>query len=517
MGDEDFAREGAPLWHSRGHIQRGAPEGEEASYSFDSKCILATKLDRDCKRVIDVASDSEQVLPIAFPIRTVSGGVRVKTDAEDFEAVLDSGHWHYLKLKKTSFIEIEVTQEAVVAKPVPMKQEETPKCVFLLQIDSLGQPFLDRIDKKDAIPNISRFMEGAREFTNAWSTGEWTLPVLASVFTGLHTAHHQIWKPYTYFGKDAITLPPVPLLGETFERAGYLTSAFSATQRFSPAYGFSRGIQQFFRKDTNHLELTYQTLERLRAFPDRSHFIVSDYMDVHGKVVGALSEATQTDLDAPELDAGASFSARKVKSALKPYDPKRFERRVAVLKELDFHLAPLFELLRNRYAPEDLTVVLTADHGTAVHETPRLMSRDRLNVALSVKSPLLETGVDSSLIETVDLFPSLSKLARIEMPPEVCLDGKCWPILGGDKKYVISELRFPNEDYDLLVRGPECVYWLRVQRNGGVKDWKSPSELLYATRDLDQDRFDELGTEYEEVRSEYREVARRYLATHSGD
>ena len=117
-----------------------------------------------------------------------------------------------------------------------MTTQERPN-VVLVVMDTARAP--DAFDEA-VTPNLHRIASEGVSYTNAFTTGPWTLPSHASLFTGQYTTDHD-----THAGSQAFD-PDVPPLAELLQDAGYHTAAFSNNTWVSPAFGFDAGFDDVF-------------------------------------------------------------------------------------------------------------------------------------------------------------------------------------------------------------------------------------------------------------------------------
>ena len=133
--------------------------------------------------------------------------------------------------------------ELIFGDPISLSQNGDKECVIFILVDALGRDFLDECGFNESMPNTAQFFQGCRTFNNTWSQGEWTLPCIASIVTGLYTPTHGVWR--REIPKNKRSLSDVFTIQELYKKAGYVTSSFSSVSRFSYLYGFNRGIRTF--------------------------------------------------------------------------------------------------------------------------------------------------------------------------------------------------------------------------------------------------------------------------------
>lgn len=113
-------------------------------------------------------------------------------------------------------------------------------------MNSVALVVLDTV-RKDTFDQYFGWLPG-RRFEHAWSTGKWTMPAHASLFTGRYPS--EIGVNAKSEGLDC----PEPTIAELVSQAGYTSRAFSANLMASPVFGFDRGFESFdgtWRVNTN--------------------------------------------------------------------------------------------------------------------------------------------------------------------------------------------------------------------------------------------------------------------------
>ena len=91
--------------------------------------------------------------------------------------------------------------------------------------------------ERSTTPHLERFAGEGALFEQATSVGCWTLPVHASLFTGLYPSRHGVTISAEALSTD------VPTLAERLSSAGYRTACFSNNAYISSASGMTRGFE----------------------------------------------------------------------------------------------------------------------------------------------------------------------------------------------------------------------------------------------------------------------------------
>jgi arylsulfatase A-like enzyme len=290
-------------------------------------------------------------------------------------------------------------------------------------------------------------------YDQAVAPAPWTLPVHASMFTGLYPSGHRATQEDPYLPEDVSTL------AESVAAAGYDTACYSSNAWITPYTRLTAGFEaqdNFFEvMPGDLLSGTLADLwerindsERLRAVANR---LVELGNDVHEHLAGgegadsktpAIVDRTIEFIDghdeyfafvnlmdahlpvyppaeyreqfAPGVDPDAVCqNSKEYNAGAREIDDAEFEdiRGLydAEIRHIDAELSRLFDWMREHDEWEDTTVVVCADHGE-LHGEHGLYGHEfciydpLVNVPLLVKSPGLEPGRESTQVELLDLY-----------------------------------------------------------------------------------------------------------------
>ena len=92
--------------------------------------------------------------------------------------------------------------------------------------------------RKDTFDDYFRWLPG-QHFENVWSTSHYTIPVHASLFTGLYPSEAGVTAKNEKFDVED------PVLTEILQESGYTVRGFSENFLFSPVNDFDRGFDEF--------------------------------------------------------------------------------------------------------------------------------------------------------------------------------------------------------------------------------------------------------------------------------
>ena len=263
-------------------------------------------------------------------------------------------------------------------------------------------------------------------FENAFVQLPGTLPSHMSIFTGLYPSEHGVYPP------DRILPQDVPTLPEIFRQAGLRTAGFTEGGYVDGDYGFARGFDEFSdaaaRTETdieNTLDLGLQFLRSVG--PEDRFFLFLHTYSVH-------------DPYSPDERYAHRYWDRSIPNTFEPTGPNltavnRGELDVtepvveyfealydASINYADDVLRDFFLSLEDLGLRDEVTLVVTSDHGEEFFEHGGLVHEqtypETLRVPLIFRHPDLEQARRiRSLVQSIDIAPTLLQLAQIDPPP----------------------------------------------------------------------------------------------------
>ena len=296
-------------------------------------------------------------------------------------------------------------------------------------------------------PNLDAFAKESVRFEQAYANASWTRPSFASLLTGRYASSHGVMS-------KAASLPDAAeTIAESFGSAGYTTGGIVTNYNVAPFFNFQQGFDDyrylppnflFGASDTSAklsmLQVLRRVDEKARAMLGRSE-PGSAYQDasvVNQEIDGFLArngkgpwflfvgymDPHDPYYEHPYNGVGYSRAAH-----VKP-DPSEADR----LRKLydgeitywDEHFGKLVSKLKEKKLFDDLTIVITADHGEEFMEHGGFwhgttLYDEQLHVPLFVKLPRGEKAgtTVSHWVESVDVMPTLLGLKKIKAPAAV--------------------------------------------------------------------------------------------------
>jgi arylsulfatase A-like enzyme len=316
---------------------------------------------------------------------------------------------------------------------------------------------------RETTPTLAEFASEATVFEEAVAPAPWTLPVHASMFTGLYPSEHGADQENPY-------LEGATTLAETLSAAGYDTACYSSNAWITPYTRLTDGfddVDNFFevmpagflsgplarawkalndhdslRRVANKLvslgnvaherfaggesadSKTPAVVDRARSFvesSDEGWFVFCNLMDAH---LPYHPPAEYAERFAPGVDSTeVCQNSKEYNSGARDVDGAEWEAirglYDAELAHIDDQLSRLFGWLRDTGRWEETTVVVCADHGE-LHGEHGLYGHEfglydpLVNVPLLVKGPGFEAGRRDDTVELLDLYHTVLDALDVE-------------------------------------------------------------------------------------------------------
>lgn len=370
--------------------------------------------------------------------------------------------------------------------------KNTQPNVVVVVIDTLRPDHLGfNGHQHETAPFLAEIAERSTVFTNAFSTSSWTVPSVASLFTGLNPTRHGVLEglfahevrqrkqkeqgttilELSRIAEDVATMP------ELFRRGGYQCFGIGANHNIGAGFGFRRGFHRFVRLEGAQTD-ALGVLEQLRKWTpaleaQKPYFLYLHLNDPH------FPYHTREE----HLHGSASTQRQEL---MRQYDSE--------IGYADHYLKEIANLLRW----DDSTIlVVLSDHGEEFEEHGNYEHRvlslfGEVNRMLCIVSApahgVLPQRVASNLSVT-DLLPTLLDLAQL--PPSL-VDGRSMvPLLRDDATG--SDFRNELEQRPILAH--------RIEWGGDRQLWSvifGRWKLISSSGALGADQLYDLATDPEE-------------------
>jgi arylsulfatase A-like enzyme len=373
--------------------------------------------------------------------------------------------------------------------------------ILLIVLDTVRADHLDLFGyRRETMPNLRRFaLEQAQFHTRTFSTGSWTLPSHASMFTGLYPSAHGGHYPFVSDAKPEYLAYSIrsdaTTLAEFLGRAGYQTAGIAANFGMLSQFGFERGFQQYtaapgaaffaprllwlyrahwrewspgeflqralpaglqarsrmfsVREPDYRRAWEIDTLARqwLRRHGSRPFFLFLNFMDAHDPYLPP-AEDDERFVKRPPGEEWLGFPTTRFFAAMRgeaKFSAEEIEfmqgQYDAGLVSLDRELGRLLDDLKRGGYFDNTLLLITSDHGEAFfeHGFPEHGSslyQPEIDSFLVIKAPPSVGPIQASpRMQSVDLFPTIAALLHQPLP--ALLQGSAW---GNGRDYALSEM-----------------------------------------------------------------------------
>lgn len=329
-----------------------------------------------------------------------------------------------------------------------------PPDVLVIVIDSLRT---DRVgaygSRRRLTPFLDELAERATVYEQAYAASSWTVPSVASIFTGRYPSEHQAVTLLAPLQESELTV------AEVLSAHGYATAAITANATIRAAGGFAQGFARYDAVGTatpgtpkfDGTLVTEQALQWLDEIgSERPRFLYLHYMDVHApyrdhegitpprsatlqRGDAALNFAVSAGTwegDAARRRSIWGFSADEIWRLEDLYDGE--------VRHQDALLRQLFDELDRRGFLDHALVVVTADHGeqfgrhgaynhgTSLYDTlihvPLIVRYPDQQAARRGAPPVELAGLGAMIIRVAGLPPAPS--FHVREPSDHAIDGQ---------------------------------------------------------------------------------------------
>jgi arylsulfatase A-like enzyme len=290
-------------------------------------------------------------------------------------------------------------------------------------------------------PNIDRFAARAVRFDNAQAPSSWTVPSMASLFTGVYPWRHGV---NTAESTGPTGVKGQPVLSERFvtlatalRQAGYATFGVTANGHLDPKFGLARGFETYrffsFVKHEPVDRAFAATAPELRRALRRGqpYFLYLHYFDPHHPYlpVRPWIDQWRPDVDPERIKTLTQTEFNRL--VLENYFLQHRDamRLLADLYDSEIAAADasVGAALRALPGADRALIVITADHGESFGDHRNMLHggdlfAETLRVPLLIRWPGATTAtVVPAPVSLVDLYPTLAAAAGAA-PPDY-LDG----------------------------------------------------------------------------------------------
>ncbi len=328
--------------------------------------------------------------------------------------------------------------------PVLRRKEsrKTPSVLILLA-DTLRADHLSSYGyKRKTTPVLDQLASGGIRFSACTSPASWTLPSVASLFTGTSPPSHGVET----IGRANLA-QGFYTLAEVFQDAGYATGGFVANGLVSHHVKFDQGFSTFDSLPNRRAEQVIDRfLDWLPALSEDEAFLgYLHFMDPHGPYAPPEPELTrfaeknysgditpefldtvrlefQTQKREQGVNAATQKNARELAAKVRKGNDHFINRYDGEIAYMDRQIGRLLQELKKRGRLSNTIVVFTSDHGEGFFEHGtrghgKNIYQEVVGVPLILSWPgELTPAVCDSPVQITSILPTLSYLADVRRP-----------------------------------------------------------------------------------------------------
>lgn len=417
--------------------------------------IIPSKLSkRECYK-IDLVN---KVLPIACTkenqeIQFYFNNIQKKKILQPFE-------FSYIRLDED--VEISSKDNMVLGNPIKLlKEPKGKKLVIDIFVDTLSFDYI-RLHNYKYCKEIYKFFGKGVIFTNNYSIGEYTRPVVSGIRTGLHTYKCQMFndKLNTKISKD------IKMTAELFKESGYFTAEFSGDTG-QPAGDLLRGIDRavvqcgHYYKASN---IVSDAIDHIEAFKECSNYLRLSILDIHRAIEEDIHRNINTQVSTSLKNIFTRSEGSN--SVFMKESVERITDYKNSLMKVDRALGSLFRYLGENYSENDYFITLVSDHGAMLLDSEEfLLKKVHTNTALMARgSGIKGLGiVNNEVTSAIDLYSILNESVLLK-DKNIINDSRLPKAFGGiGREYSISESLYSGQTFKICIR--DMYYEFRLQTN----------------------------------------------------
>ncbi len=299
--------------------------------------------------------------------------------------------------------------------------------VILIVVDTLRADRLTQYGHtRDTSSALSQLTDASVRFQDCASPAPWTAPSVASLFTGLAPARHQVDRI------GSALSPGVETLAETLQAAGWNTAAFTFNPHITRRAHFDQGFDEFVsyrgiaRRAPDVRDMMREAWRWISDEARRPFFLYLQPMNVHGPY-RVPEDARSLLLGRPPvpgfeffgplmkglLHEGQTLLREDVSAEIRQSLDEQYDTAVRHTAE---ELAAFFGSLESSNLWDSSLIILTSDHGEELFDHGGFshrysLHREVVHVPLFVKLPGPGwTGVIDEPVSLTDLHPTILEL-----------------------------------------------------------------------------------------------------------
>ncbi|MGN7478785.1 sulfatase-like hydrolase/transferase [Solibacillus silvestris] len=406
--------------------------------------------------------DNETTIPIAFFEQY--DDIMVEGPKENYhfsKGVLNPNQFNYFTFSDVGKYKVSSEKPFFMAKPINLTPElKSTQVIITIFVDGLSNNVIEG-NLQRLMPYTYNFFSNGYINNNCYTTGDWTLPCLASMYTGKTTLNHGLYHPSNHFELNQNN----DLFTKYFKNSGYMTTQINNDWRTTPTYGYLEGMDrvlyQNYAGGFTAGEVVMETIEYLETFKSNNHFLWISLPDLHD-----VADEINNDLMS-QVNVSAKYRQNKnlgTTSVLTSYDPHKIKKYEAELRRVDLHLSTLYNYLSSSFHKDKMIVALVSDHGqTYLSQDDFLLHEYRRKVPFMLTGGKIQQKCSNELCSIIDIFPTIAKMANVELNSH---EGVVLKDFGGKGRDIaITETIHPDQPYLVAITDDQHIFRFRTKSN----------------------------------------------------
>lgn len=375
------------------------------------------------------------------------------------------------------------------------------KNVVLIVVDTLRADHLGCYGyERNNSPNIDGLATEGMLFRNCMSQSSWTLPSIATIMTSVYPTVHQAIDKGKRIPDEFVTL------AEVFKNNLYRTAGIISGVYVTSTYGFNQGFDLFDEEEAGYGDVisshsvTRKAINFLRKKGRKPFFLFLHYFDPHYiwfKHEGYDYYPNYTG----DLFSGQEINDIRVQGGMLGDDDIHYLKALydSEISFTDKHIGDVLKELRRLDLYDNTMIILTADHGEEFLERGwlghiRTLFSELIHVPLIIKlanSNFKKAEIDK-VVGTIDIYPTIVDELKLQVAPEIVIQGKTILDVYGTKTEMNSRPLFSEVERVSIFKGPYRDKQKIVKRAVIHGKWKLIENKDHSLElyDLSSDRFE---------------------------
>jgi hypothetical protein len=376
------------------------------------------------------------------------------SEISKFEIQCDKFNWLSNSTNFSMQLNLPRNKDFYISKsPINLKSAK-PHLFLMIFVDGLAMEVLNKSKLLKTMPNTARFFSSGAILKNNFSTSDWSLPSLASIFTGLSTIEHKLWHPSHLTALN----PKAPYLPKQLKEIGFNNFQISSNWRQSPFYGYAKDFDRsLYLRNATDEESIKKFLENDEKLKNTKRFFFLTLFSLH------RNNEAQLDFFSNGIDFKESFKSSIRKSVDLEFKNELNENYLNAIRYMDNQLCTLYEYLSDLSNNSSVTVMMVSDHGQSFIRQQKynsVLTESRVKVPIFIYSKKVQNSNYLNVTSNTDILPIAMSLVDDATGKKPLLNkiNSNRPL----RQIALSESIYPKKPYELLLVTDKSKYHFKT-------------------------------------------------------